>query len=100
MDGIEIFLLVVIVILAVGTAGYAIYLFCLRIKYTKQLSDELGTLPRAELEDVVQRIGYLLNTHGDLLSAASRLYYQIRYDLAKKMLSDLKRRVNELDFRK
>ena len=93
MEPIEIFLLVVIVTLAVGTAGYVIYLFGLHIKYTKQLKNKLGTLSIADLQDIVQCTGHLLNTSEALLSVPSRLYYQIRYEVAKKMLADLQ--VNE-----
>lgn len=80
--------LVALVVLAVGAIGYGVFLYFQSRKYKKQLSEELKNMSAEELDDLVQRTGYLLKNHGDLLSVTSTIYYQIRYDMAKKMLSE------------
>lgn len=79
---------VVLVVLAAGAIGYGVFLYFQSRKYKKQLSEELKSMSAKELDDLVQRTGYLLTNHGDLLSVSSTLYYRIRYNLAKKMLGE------------
>ncbi len=93
MDDLEQLLLVLLIAFVAGAVAYGIYLWCLHAKYMKKLRVELANKSITELEDVVQRTGYLLNTHGDLLSGSSALYYRIRYNLAKKMLSEKQKKV-------
>ncbi len=85
--------LVVLAVLTVGAIGYGVFLYFQSRKYKKQLHEELKSMSAKELEDIVQRTGYLLTNHGDLLSGSSALYYRIRYNLAKKMLSEKQKKV-------
>ena len=93
MDDLEQLLLVLLIAFVAGAVAYGIYLWCLHAKYMKKLRVELANKSITELEDVVQRTGYLLNTHGDLLSVSSALYYRIRYNVAKKMLREKQKNV-------
>ena len=93
MDNLEQSLLVLFIAFVAGIVAYGIYLLCLHAKYTKKLRVELANKSITELENVVQRTGYLLNTHGDLLSISSALYYRIRYVTAKKMLREKQKNV-------
>ena len=88
MDSFEKLVWVLIIAFICGVVVYGIYLACLRARYAKKLHSELENLSNSELEDMVQRTGYLLKNHGDLLSISSELYYQMRYTMAKKKLGE------------
>ena len=93
MENLEQRLLIMLIAFVAGAVAYCIYLWCLHSKYMKKFRVELANKSITELEDVVQRTGYLLNTHGDLLSVSSALYYRIRYNVAKKMLREKQKNV-------
>ncbi len=93
MDNLEQILLVLLIAFVVGAIGYGVFLCFLSRKYKKQLYEELKSMSAEELEDLVQRTGYLLTNHNDLLSVSSALYYRIRYDMAKKMSSEKQKKV-------